>query len=153
MPGPNDEVIRLLLDMGLSKDNVQNVAAALKDLEAGKAALGVDKATKSSANMGQSLLQTGRIVQDFAQGGLGGILNNIEGFTAALGLGSGLAGLFTVIGVAAALAMPKVKEFFGGISGEEAEKAKEKLKEIRTEVENLHKEFADRHGFWGIGFR
>ncbi len=139
----NDEVIKLLLDMGVSKENVQAVVGKLDELHAAgnKVAPAIDNATKSSANLGQSLLQTGRITQDFVQGGIGGILNNIEGFTAALGLGSGLAGLFTVVGVAASLALPKIKEMLGGISGEAAEKAKEKLKELRQEIENLHKEF------------
>jgi hypothetical protein len=143
MPGPNDEVIRLLLDMGVSKENVQQVVGKLDELHAAgtKVAPALDGATKSSANLGQSLLQTGRITQDFVQGGIGGILNNIEGFTAALGLGSGLAGLFTVVGVAASLALPKIKEMLGGISGEAAEAAKTKLKELRTEVEKLHESF------------
>jgi hypothetical protein len=139
----DDQTIKLILDMGQSGANVTQVKDRLLELEAvaNKTAPALDKATGSSGNMGQSLLQTGRIVQDFAQGGLGGILNNIEGFTAALGMGSGLAGLFTVIGVAAALAMPKVKEFFGGISGEAAEAAKKKLEELRKEVESLHEAF------------
>lgn len=139
----NDEVIKLLLDLGVSKENVQQVVTKLDELKTTttSAAAGLDKVEKSTVNTGHAMLQTGRIVQDFVQGGFGGILNNIEGFTNALGLGSGLAGLFTAVGVAAYLAMPKIKEFFGGISGEAAEKAKEKLKELRAEIEKTHQAF------------
>src|SRR4051794_8914441 len=70
-----------------------------------------DKASKSGANMGQTMLQSGRFLQDFAQGGIGGVLNNVEGLTVALGLGSGLAGVLTMVGVAAALVGPKLIDF------------------------------------------
>ena len=110
----NDEVIRLLLDMGVSKENVQQVVTKLDELKTStiKAADGLDKVKTSAGNSGQSLLQTGRVIQDFAQGGLGGILNNIEGLTIALGLGSGLAGILTVLGVVALTAGPSIKSFF-----------------------------------------
>jgi hypothetical protein len=103
--------------MGVSKDNVQAVADKLDTLHSTttKTAGGLDKAKESSVNLGQSMLQTGRIVQDFAQGGLGGILNNVEGFAAALGLGSGVAGLVTAVGVAAYIALPHVKNFINGL--------------------------------------
>lgn len=81
-------------------------AASLKRLAAA-----THEAKSGAAGFGQSMLQSGRFVQDFAQGGIGGVLNNIEGLTVALGMGSGLAGVLTIVGVAAALAGPKLMEW------------------------------------------
>jgi hypothetical protein len=140
----SDEVIKLLLDMGVSKDNVQAVVAKLKDLEAEttKAAVGLDKVKTSAGNSGQSLLQTGRVIQDFAQGGLGGILNNIEGLTMALGLGSGLAGILTVLGVVALTAGPAIKSFFQGIidGSNEVPESKDKLEALNNAIKANAKE-------------
>jgi hypothetical protein len=73
-----------------------------------KATLG--ESTNKMAGFGQSALQTGRVVQDFAQGGLGGILNNIEGLTQAMGGGAGLAGTLTLVGVGFMLLKPHIEE-------------------------------------------
>lgn len=69
-----------------------------------------EKAKGKVAGFGQSALQSGRVIQDFAQGGLGGILNNIEGLTMALGLGPGLAGVLTIAGVALMVFKPQLEE-------------------------------------------
>jgi hypothetical protein len=78
---------------------------------AGKLDAATGKAGSKVAGFGQTALQTGRVVQDFAQGGLGGILNNIEGLTVALGLGSGLAGVLTIVGVGFEVFKPQIKSF------------------------------------------
>jgi hypothetical protein len=112
-----DETIRLIVDMGYSAKNVDDVSRSLTvlDKKVDEVAVSTEKMTKGLAGGGQSLLQTGRVVQDFAQGGLGGILNNIEGLAQALGGGPGLAGVMTVLGVTALVAGPAVKKFFDGI--------------------------------------
>ena len=111
----NEEIIRLVLETQ-GADGLQDLVDKSK---AAKASLeGVEeagaKAAQGTANLGRTMLESGRIVQDFAQGGIGGILNNIEGFTQALGLGSGLAGAFTIAGVACSLAWPHIKNLLGG---------------------------------------
>lgn len=116
----NEEIIRLTLEVK-GDDGLRDLArdateAAGKLKQTGEAA---DKASKSSANLGQSLLQGGRAIQDFAQGGLGGILNNIEGIAAALGLGAGVAGAATVAGVAFAVAGPPILNFLKSLGASE----------------------------------
>lgn len=70
----------------------------------------LNAAGKSTANLGQAGLTAGRALQDFTQGGIAGILNNIEGLSTALGGGPGLAGVLTAVGVAAFVAMPYLEE-------------------------------------------
>jgi hypothetical protein len=178
----NDETIRLLLDLGVSKENVQAVAkelAALKtaavdtahgyevlerqvgeyDLvedkvtqtivhqttalrvlgaETAKVSKATVEATSKVAGIGQSFLQTGRVIQDFTQGGFAGILNNIEGLTTALGLGSGLAGILTIVGTAAYIATPKIKEWWSGVT-EGSQESIDKVKELEAELSKLMK--------------
>lgn len=74
-----------------------------------------DKAEKSARNMGRATLEGGRILQDFAQGGVGGILNNIEGLSLALGGGPGLAGVMTAVGLAAYFAGPAIKATWAAV--------------------------------------
>ncbi len=116
MPG-NDESFRLTLDTTGVVKPAHDAADAVQTItpKAEAAAAATEKLGQKSVNTGQAMLQTGRIIQDFAQGGIGGILNNVEGFTAALGLGSGLAGAATAVGVAFFLAYPHVKNFFQGM--------------------------------------
>ena len=77
----SDEQIRLILDMGQSGANVEEVRVKLEQLDAAahKTARATDELTKSSVNTGQAMLNAGRLIQDFAQGGIGGVLNNVEG--------------------------------------------------------------------------
>jgi hypothetical protein len=169
----NDEIIKLLLDLGRSSANVQEVIDKLQGLQAASkgAAEGYDvldrrtgtytlttaqvtsaedkaveaaleqtrsqkalqgaleetakastKAGSKVSGMGQSMLQTGRVVQDFTQGGIGGILNNLEGLSMALGGGPGLAGVLTAVGVAAFVAGPHLKTLWAGLAGGATEK-------------------------------
>ena len=113
----NDETVPLDPRHGRIGANVEEVTTRLRtlDSELDKAAVSTEKLGSKMAGTGQSLLQGGRVVQDFAQGGLGGILNNIEGLTMALGMGPGLAGVLTVLGVVALVAGPAIKGAFAGL--------------------------------------
>jgi hypothetical protein len=133
-----DERISLLLDMGVSKENVQAVVDKLDHLDAA-----AKKASGGVAGMGQSMLQTGRIIQDFSQGGIGGILNNIEGLVQSLGMGPGLAGALTVAGVAFALLAPKIKAAWDELSGggsNPVPKARDHVKALSDELSTATKE-------------
>jgi hypothetical protein len=55
------------------------------------------------------ILEAGRATQDFAQGGLGGILNNLERITTGFGGSAGLAAAVTVAGVAFLALKPLVQ--------------------------------------------
>jgi len=112
----NDEVVQLLLqvtgakDLDDLRDKAQGAKSKLEEL-AGAA----DKAEGSTRNFGRSVLEGGRFLQDFAQGGIGGVLNNIEGLATALGGGPGLAGLMTAVGLAAYFAIPPLKAAFSAM--------------------------------------
>lgn len=112
----DDEVVRLLLQVTGAeslddlKDKAQGAKSKLEELAGAS-----DKAEGSTRNMGRATLEGGRILQDFAQGGLGGILNNIEGLATALGGGPGLAGIMTALGLAAYFAVPAVKAAWSAI--------------------------------------
>jgi hypothetical protein len=113
----NDEVIRLALELTGSSD-IEEASRKMQVLKKSteEVAVATEKMGSKVAGTGQSLLQGGRVVQDFAQGGLGGVLNNIEGLTMALGMGPGLAGVLTVLGVVALVAGPRIKSAFAGWS-------------------------------------
>jgi hypothetical protein len=136
-----DERIRLILDMGASGANVEQVKRKLEELEPA-----LHKAENKMAGFGQTALQSGRFLQDFAQGGVGGVLNNIEGLAMALGGGPGLAGVMTAVGLAAYFAMPKLKEFWNAMSGggegpapivQALDAVEERIKKIRAEFEKI----------------
>jgi hypothetical protein len=148
-----DDIARLRVMLGEVRAEGPQAAAALGQTQMAAAALGeqaetaadkvdrVDTASKKAsggvAGFGQSALQTGRVVQDFAQGGIGGVLNNIEGLTMALGLGSGLAGVLTIAGVAALVAGPQIKAFFSSFGAtKEADESVEGLKKRVKELED-----------------
>lgn len=84
------------------------------------------------------ILNAGRAIQDFAQGGIGGILNNIEGLVGGSGA---LAGVLTAVGVAAYFAWPKVKEWADGMGalGETFKPTAERLEGL-TEAIKKNKE-------------
>jgi hypothetical protein len=132
-----DERIKLLLDLGHSAEDAERVVGALDHLEAA-----TKRAGGGAAGMGQSFLQSGRVIQDFAQGGLPGILNNIEGLTVALGLGTGLAGILTIVGVAAYTAGPAIKDFFGRLidGSNEVPESKDRLHELNDQLKDMAKE-------------
>jgi hypothetical protein len=144
------EVIKLIIDYANSTKDTEAVSTSLRELKstAEQAGEKVEQLGKKSANTGQSLLQGGRVIQDFAQGGLGGILNNIEGLTMALGMGSGLAGVLTILGVVALTAGPSIKSFFQGLvdghnaipkNADAVAGLTEKLKANKDALEELHK--------------
>jgi hypothetical protein len=131
MPG-NDEIFRLLLDMGNSKENAQAVIDKIEEL--GRTTVKTaEKSAKGMGDIGLATRDAGRIIQDFAQGGFAGILNNIEGFVTSLGGGAGTAGLLTLVGTGLMLVLPKLREFVGGVA-EETEKVKKNLEEIEAKV-------------------
>lgn len=127
------------------KQHLEQTPAALD-----KAAAGAEKLEKSTRNMGRATLEAGRILQDFAQGGLGGILNNIEGAAAALGGGPGLAGTLTAVGLAAYFAGPALRtmwnELFAGAN--DVPKAADRLdawtEALKSNRDRL-KELSDQH--------
>lgn len=121
--------------------------AKQKDLQAAldRTTTGLDKVSKAAkkssqgvAGFGQTGLQAGRVVQDFAQGGIAGVLNNIEGMTQALGLGSGLAGVLTILGVAAFVAMPHLKSLWEAISNPDGVKsATDAIEALKDRIKEL----------------
>ena len=98
-------------------------------------AAGAERAAASALKPGRAMLESGRVIQDFAQGGIAGILNNIEGLTSSLGLGAGLAGALTTVGVAAYIAGPKLKEMWDALTA----MPKEKVPETTDRIEGMTK--------------
>lgn len=142
--GANDETFRIRLETegkeGLRDLGKEAGTAAEKLDTAGEAAEKLDTKTKTStANMGRSFLEIGRVVQDFAQGGIGGILNNIEGLTRALGGGPGLAGVATVAGVTIGLLGPKIISTFKSMGAADADlkPLKEQIDAVKTSLDKL----------------
>jgi hypothetical protein len=101
----DDQVIRLTFRTDTAQ--VNTAKESVKGLHDA-----TEKLTASKRDLGRSALEAGRALQDFSQGGVGGILNNIEGLSLALGGGAGLAGVMTAVGLAAYFAMPHIKSFF-----------------------------------------
>lgn len=133
-----------LVDVEVRKTTVSQTSARTA---LGATTVAIEKQTKAvveSTNkmkgLGQTGLQTGRIIQDFAQGGIGGILNNVEGLAMALGGGPGLAGLLTGVGVALFLLKEPIKDFFASFSGPEAQGVKDVLEEIKQRIKDIEKQ-------------
>ena len=148
----DEQIIRLALDLGASPEEAAKLSAALDRINASgakAASEGLDsleksahKATSSMAGIGPAALQGGRALQDFSQGGIGGILNNIEGLAFALGGGPGLAGLLTAVGLAAYFAVPAIKQFAASLSdaGSNAiPKTGDTLRDLSDELEQVNK--------------
>jgi hypothetical protein len=118
---------------------VQNNAKAISD--AREKVEGLERAARGGASgmagFGQSLLQSGRIVQDFTQGGIGGILNNIEGITMALGGPAGLAGILTIVGVGFYVLKPKIEEFMKSLLDDAPVTFADRLEEMRKRIKEL----------------
>jgi hypothetical protein len=110
----------------------KNAAGAVEEV-----ATATGKAATKTANLGQTMLQSGRFIQDFAQGGVGGVLNNIEGLVSALGMGPGLAGALTVVGVAAALAGPHIVNFIKSFDTEQIDIFKTALVKIQDHIKEI----------------
>lgn len=117
----------------------QQAAKSTKDLGDAAEKSG-DKTRKGGANAAQALLTLGRGVQDFSAAGLGGVINNVEQFASALGLGAGIAGTATVAAVAVQLLGPAVTRFLGSLNPRP-------VVDFRTDIERLTakvKELEDR---------
>lgn len=97
----------------------------------------VDAAAKSTTNLGYAGLTAGRAIQDFTQGGLGGILNNIEGLAMALGGGGALAGGLTTIGVGLFIFKDQIKDAFNYFTGQ-VENGKSRLEQFKATVETVN---------------
>ena len=123
-------------ELRASEQALRSVANATETL-----AGATEKAKGGMAGFGQSALQTGRVVQDFTQGGLGGILNNIEGLSMALGGGPGLAGVMTIVGVAFLVFKPQIEEAIKslGLFAEEAKTSITNLKDMEEAVKKNEK--------------
>lgn len=111
---------RVVVQTRKLSDVFANIRVSTRDVNTWEAALGkagraADGAARSSADMGFAVLNAGRGIQDFAQGGFGGILNNIEMMTTSLGGTAGLAGALSAVGVAAYLVGPKLVDFGKGL--------------------------------------
>lgn len=136
----NDETIKLILDMGKSGKNVDEVREAVEKLEGKLEAVpaSANKAAGGIGNMGQAALQGSRALQDFTQGGLAGVLNNIEGVVQALGGSAGLTGVLTGVGVAAYIALPKIREWFDAVTkgSNEVPKATDALERLNDELKD-----------------
>jgi hypothetical protein len=96
------------------------------------------------ASFGRTMIEASRFLQDFQAAGLMGVLNNIEGLSIALGLGSGLAGVLTIVGVAIQQFMPQIRDFLDSMRqgipremvdgvedlGRQLDEAKKRFKEL-----------------------
>jgi hypothetical protein len=136
-----------------AESGLKKVTAATKEATAAKEKLAVatERATSKLQGLGQTGLQTGRIVQDFAQGGVGGVLNNIEGFAMAVGGGPGMAGALTTLGVAAFVAKPLIVSAAEsiGMFRKEVDHTKPTVELLTARIEELSKKeiklAIDRH--------
>jgi hypothetical protein len=100
---------------------------------------------KFNAFMGEHkfrILEAGRAVQDFAQGGVAGILNNIERLVGGSGA---LAGILTAVGVAAYIAYPFIKEWAEGLGalGDKFAPTKERLDALTDSIKKNKEEIGE----------
>jgi hypothetical protein len=139
-----EEEIFQLIYKYLGEDEARKFEAALdrQKTKTDELTAATDKTSKGTANMGRTMLETGRIVQDFAQGGIGGVLNNIEGLVAALGLGSGLAGVLTIVGVGIALLKQPLMDLASSLleSGEKSKNWGTALQQVDRDLKDVTRE-------------
>jgi hypothetical protein len=145
-------VLELAKTYGVHDARVMQSAQTLRGLKTQLDSLerSAGQATNKMAGMGQSLLQGGRALQDFSQGGFLGVINNIEGVVMALGGTAGLAGILTAVGVAAMVATPYIKEFFATLGNDgpkrfatEIDKVRDKLKTIEEKDTKVDFDFRE----------
>lgn len=98
------------------------------------------RASSGMAGFGQSMLQTGRIVQDFTQGGIAGVLNNIEGFIQAIGGGPGLSGVLTVLGVGLFLLKDPIKDFIASLNPDAISPFTSEIEELQDRIKEIEKQ-------------
>lgn len=137
------EVVKLRDELDRLKNGYATAEAALKKFGNTQDAVAAvtAKAKSGLAGLGQTGLQTGRVIQDFAQGGIGGVLNNIEGFTQAVGLGPGAAGALTILGVVAFVAGPHLLTLAKslGLITDAAKPATTEVDALKNRIEELNK--------------
>lgn len=150
MPTSRDDALIQLIVRVLGKDQAASLRAELDKVgdasdkaqakvnkaAAGQRRLGEGSETARSkvAGLGQSFLQLGRGVQDFQAAGLNGIINNVEGLTTALGMGTGLAGVLTIAATAVMAFGPALKAAFGA---EEFRQFADRVEELKGRVKDL----------------
>jgi hypothetical protein len=109
----------------------------------------IDKLAGQGGMGGGGILQASYAVQDFTSvlsGGQGldralsSVQNNIPGLLMSLGMSGGLAGVVSLVSVGIGALIPVVEKLWASLGdGEGAEKAREKLEELRKEFEALSK--------------
>jgi hypothetical protein len=105
-------------DLKLMQAAADGVAGA-----ADRAGAAAERATSRTRGLGQAAQGLGRFFQDLTQGGLGGVLNNLEQLGTSIGLligkgaafGAALGGAMTLVGTAAFVAGRPVLDFFKGL--------------------------------------
>lgn len=125
------EFQRLSEEIGTVNKQISDAEAKHRDYV--KSSGGMQSATK---NNGQALLTLGRIVQD-GQYGIGGMVNNIEGLTMSLGMGAGLAGVLTLVGVGLQLFTKKLQDAANMVDkdGKKFVSATELIKDFNEQLE------------------
>jgi len=132
----DDQTDRVAVQIGTYRVNVDQADRGIIKL-----ADGSEKLAASSRNMGRSMLESGRIIQDFSQGGLAGVLNNVEGLSLALGGGPGLAGVLTAVGVAAYFATPALKTLWKTVTdgANELPQSKDSVQQLNADLDTTRK--------------
>ncbi len=108
----------------------------------------IAKLTRETKNYSQSALQLGYVIDDLANTSgdwtrkLAAISNNLPGLIMSLGAGAGLAGVLGIVGTALIALAPMAKAAYAAMTGNEAELAKDKLKEIEDHLKKVRDEFA-----------
>lgn len=95
-------------------------------------------ATASSRNMGGAVLEASRAFEDM-QYGIGGVLNNIPGLLAQLGLGAGVAGVVSILAVGLSVAAKNWGDF-GDSAATAVSAASERVDALVTKVADLRDE-------------
>jgi hypothetical protein len=100
---------------------------------------------------GGGILQASYAVQDFTSVLMGGqglgralasIQNNIPGLLMSLGAGGGLAGIVSLVSVGIGSLTPLLEKMWGAMENKEAaESAKQRLRELKAQIEATHKAF------------
>jgi hypothetical protein len=106
------------------------------------------------AKSGQTIMATGRILQDAAQGGFAAIVNNTEqlgmglaklaGKSAAIGAAVG--GIFQIVATAALLALPHVTKFLEWLSPGRVDPFKTSVERTTERIEALKKKIQEANG-------
>jgi len=113
------ETQRQMHKLGESSPDYAQVSARADELRGRLNELGESsgRAATKGGNFAQAMLQGSRGVQDFAAAGIPGMVNNVEGLAAAMGVGAGAAGGLTLAFVGLELVMKNwgaVMAAFGG---------------------------------------